>query len=421
MDYLKIKGGAPLRGTIEVSGAKNAALPILFGTLLVDGVVSLENVPDLHDIETTRQILSSLGVSWTKSGSTLQVDASALNSVHADYELVRKMRASVLCLGSLLGRVGKAEVSLPGGCAIGARPVEMHISAMERLGARISIENGYILASAPAGLKGAEIEFRFPSVGATENAMLAATLANGTTKILNAAREPEIIDLANFLNALGANIMGAGESEILIHGVKKLNSSSYSLIGDRIEAGTYLVAGLITKGDITVHGISGRTLSSVLDTLKAMGAGVEISEKSRTIRVFHQGKPLRSTNIKTEPFPGFPTDMQAQLMTACCLAEGESILEETVFENRFMHAPELARLGADIRIEGAKAHITGASRLRGAAVMATDLRASASLVLAGLVAEGETQVHRIYHLDRGYEKLESKLKKVGASIERLSK
>lgn len=417
MDLLRIKGGTALQGDVQISGAKNAALPILFATILTEEKSSVFNVPLLADIDTTLKVLDSLGLKteYFLTDHQITVDGSKLRSIEAPYDLVRTMRASVLVLGPLLARRGEAKVSLPGGCAIGARPVDFHLSALEKLGATFEITGGYIHGRAANGLKGAVMQLPFPSVGATENAMMAATLAHGSSQIRNAACEPEIVDLAVALRSMGARISGEGSSTIHIEGVAKLGAMKHTVTADRIEAATFLCAGLITGGSVTVKGIEATSMTSALDVLKGIGAKVVVQPQS--ITVSSDGK-LKPAQITTEPFPGFPTDMQAQFMALLTQAQGESVITETIFENRFMHVPELARLGAKISIQGNVARIAGPSPLSGAIVMATDLRASASLIIAGLIASGETTVRRIYHLDRGYENIEKKLSQLGAKIVR---
>ena len=415
MEKLRIRGGAALNGKIAVSGAKNAALPILFASLLSEKTSQIRNIPLLADIHTTLKVLDALGMKtlFHLDEHRIEIDGSTLNSIEAPYELVRTMRASVLVLGPLLARRGEAKVSLPGGCAIGARPVDFHLSALEALGAKFEIENGYIHGTAPQGLRGGVMKLPFPSVGATENALMAAALASGRSLIENAAREPEIMDLANALISMGAEISGAGTERIVIEGKSTLAGMNHSVAPDRIEAATFLCAGLITGGSVETTGITADYLGTSLDTLREIGARVEVLKDS--IRVSSTGA-LSPVRIETKPFPGFPTDMQAQFMALLTQARGESTFIETIFENRFMHVPELARLGARIKIQGNQALVQGPSPLSGAVVMATDLRASASLIIAGLAAKGETQIRRIYHLDRGYEQIEQKLSKLGADI-----
>lgn len=417
MDRLRITGGIPLRGEIKIAGAKNAALPSLAASILSTGTNTLRNVPNLMDIKTMGRLLESLGahLRHDRENSEVVIDTSKITKYEAAYELVKTMRASIVVLGPLLARYGRASVSLPGGCAIGARPVNLHISALRKMGAQIEIEKGYIEAKADR-LKGADIYFDAVTVTGTENIMMAAALARGTTIIENAAREPEVVDLANALTSMGAKIYGAGEGTIEIEGVEELKPFSHSVIPDRIEAGTYMTAAIITEGDVLLKGVIPEHLDAVIVKLKETGA---VFEKQRDgLRVRGQGRPI-SRDIRTLPYPGFPTDMQAQFMSLMCIAEGTSIITETIFENRFMHAEELRRMGTDISISGSTATVIGVDALKGADVMATDLRASASLVIAGLRAEGTTTVHRIYHLDRGYERMEEKLRSLGASVERV--
>ena len=417
MQKIVVQGGTPLRGDVRISGAKNAVLPILCATLLADGEVEIRNVPNLHDVKTTLRLLAELGVGVILDDDfTLHIDSSQLTSHVAPYELVKTMRASVLVLGPLLAKHGAAEVSLPGGCAIGSRPVDLHLKGLRALGADISVENGYIKASAPR-LRGAHHVFEFASVGATENVLMAATLAEGRTVLENAAREPEIVDLADCLNALGARVTGAGTGQIVIEGVEKLHGGRHRVLPDRIEAGTFLVAAAMTGGSIVVTGARPNTMDAVLDKLAE--AGAKIACDGDRIALDMGGRRPAAVDISTAPHPGFPTDMQAQFMAMDCIADGVGTVTETIFENRFMHVQELQRLGADIRIEGHTAVVHGVERLGGAPVMATDLRASASLILAGLVADGETTIDRIYHLDRGYERIESKLSALGAKIRRI--
>lgn len=417
MDRLRITGGKSLNGSVEISGAKNAALPILFAAILSKKKSIINNVPLLADINTTLKVLDALGLKtlFKLENQSIEIDGSSLSSYEAPYDLVRTMRASVLVLGPLLARSGVAKVSLPGGCAIGARPVDIHLMALEKLGATFNIENGYIEGKAPNGLVGAKIEFPFPSVGATENTLMACVLAKGKSEIHNAAKEPEIVDLAISLRSMGAKISGEGTSAILVEGVDSLNGMNHRVAPDRIEAATYLCAGLITKGTVTVKGISPDFMTVALDFLTKAGAKIITSQNSITAEYVKELSPLE---IVTEPFPGFPTDMQAQFMALLTQAKGESRISETIFENRFMHVPELSRLGAKIKIKGNEAMVSGPIHLTGAIVMATDLRASASLIIAGLAAKGETIIRRVYHLDRGYEQLESKLSKLGANIVR---
>ncbi len=417
MDKIVVAGGPALQGEVRISGAKNAVLPILCATLLADGPVEIGNVPHLHDVLTTIKLLEGLGagVVHDVDGACVTVDPCSVDSHVAPYELVRTMRASVLVLGPLLAKFGAAEVSLPGGCAIGARPVDLHIKALEALGAEITVEHGFIRARADR-LRGGHVVFETISVGATENVLMAATLADGTTLIDNAAREPEIVDLAECLIAMGADIRGAGTSRIEVRGVAALHAARHAVVADRIETGTFLVAAAITGGRVTATAARPETLGAVLDKLRQAGADVTIEGDAVTLDM--HGRRPRAVDIVTSPHPGFPTDMQAQMMALNCVAEGMGTIDETIFENRFMHVNELMRLGADIHIDGPRATVKGVARLSGAPVMATDLRASASLILAGLVAEGETTIDRIYHLDRGYEHIERKLSALGARIRR---
>jgi UDP-N-acetylglucosamine 1-carboxyvinyltransferase len=415
MDKLKIQGGQALKGTVQVSGAKNAALPILISAILGSGKSRFERVPGLQDITTTELVLNHLGLTSTFENGIMTLDASKISTVEAPYDLVRKMRASVLVLGPLLAREGRAKVSLPGGCAIGARPIDFHLSALEKLGAKITLEGGYVIAEAKK-LRGNRVAFEFPSVGATENAMMAAVLAEGETILENSAKEPEIIDLAISLRSMGAKIEGEGSEKIRIQGVNSLTGANHKIVGDRIEAGTFLAAALATRGKVRVEGLAPHHLESVLQKFEEAGAKITRDAEAITLEAAARGK---GTDVKTQPFPGFPTDMQAQFMAAMCVADGPSLITETIFENRFMHVPELTRLGADLTIRGNSVLIRGKDRLIGAPLMATDLRASASLVMGGLCAEGETVVSRIYHLDRGYERMEAKLRTLGARIERV--
>lgn len=420
MDKLIVTGGAPLQGEIKITGAKNAALPILAATLLAEKPVTIGNVPHLRDITTTMELLGRMGVDLTVDQyMNIEVDARPIKIFHAPYELVKTMRASILVLGPLLARYGKAEVSLPGGCAIGSRPVDIHINGMRALGAEVLVENGYIRASVNGRLKGTTILLDVVTVTGTENLMMAATLAEGQTILKNAAREPEITDLANFLNALGAKISGAGTDTIIIDGVKHLDKTvHYQVLPDRIVAGTYLVAAAITRGSIKVKNIQPEILGSVLAKLEEAGAYITTGED--WIHLDMKGQRPRAISFTTAPYPAFPTDMQAQLLAMNTVAEGTGMITETIFENRFMHVQELRRMGADIQLQGNTAITTGRERLTGAPVMATDLRASASLVIAGLVADGDTLVDRIYHIDRGYECIEEKLSHLGARIRRVS-
>lgn len=415
MDRLVIEGGRRLSGKIAVSGSKNAALPILFAAILCEGETLLRNVPDLRDIATTLRLLETLGCETAKETGAVKIRPTAL-SPEAPYDLVRTMRASALCLGPLLARIGHARVALPGGCAIGARPVDQHLKAFERMGAKIELDSGYISASCQR-LTGARIAFDMPTVGGTENALMAASMAKGETKLENAACEPEVVDLANFLNACGAKIEGHGDSVIYIQGVDELRGREYAIMPDRIEAGTFLVAAGITAGDLWLINCPYQELEAVLDKLRQMGMEISL-EPNGEIRARCRGR-LECVDVKTRPYPGFPTDMQAQIMALLCVSNGSAVVEESIFENRFMHVQELARMGADIRISGRSAVVKGREKLKGAPVMASDLRASASLVLAALAADGETEISRIYHLDRGYETLEKKLNSAGANIRRV--
>jgi UDP-N-acetylglucosamine 1-carboxyvinyltransferase len=425
MDKIRIRGGRPLQGTIEIGGAKNAALPLMTACLLTDEPLILKNLPFLVDITTLSHLLVQHGVSVTMPGAEsadepghiLELRAKRIVSTTAPYDLVRRMRASVLVLGPLVARMGQARVSLPGGCAIGTRPVDLHIKALEALGATIAIERGYIHATAPRGLKGGEIVFPSVSVGATENALMAAALADGESVIVNPAREPEIGDLARCLNSMGAKIQGAGSERITVTGVSRLHGATHSVIPDRIETGTYMMAAAITGGEIDLVGARYDMVAAAAQTLE--GAGVTVDRRPTGIKVSRRANRLKGIDVATAPYPGFPTDLQAQFMALMATADGDSIITETIFENRFMHVPELSRMGADINVQGASASIRGVTKLTGAPVMATDLRASVSLVLAGLAAEGETIVNRVYHLDRGYERLEAKLAACGAAIERV--
>jgi UDP-N-acetylglucosamine 1-carboxyvinyltransferase len=421
MDKIRIRGGRPLDGRITISGAKNAALPILATTLLTDEPLAFSNVPDLADITSMRRLLETLGTAVEQSAADrnrLTLRTKTIRNSVADYELVRRMRASVLVLGPLLARGGEAKVSLPGGCAIGPRPVDLHIKGMQDLGATIDLADGYIHARAPDGLKGANIRLPLPSVGATENLVMAAALAEGETVLANAAREPEVVDLCRCLIMMGAQIEGVGTGTLTIRGVPRLQGIDYRIVPDRIELGTHALAVAITGG--TVDLVDGRLelISSLAEKLRE--SGVRLTENGGGIRVeADHAKPI-GVDVMTQPFPGFPTDLQAQFMTLMCVADGASMLTETIFENRFMHVPELMRMGARITVHGGSALVRGVPRLTGAPVMATDLRASVSLIIAGLVAEGETVVNRVYHLDRGYEGLVEKLKACGADIERVA-
>ncbi|MFN3937164.1 MAG: UDP-N-acetylglucosamine 1-carboxyvinyltransferase [Gemmobacter sp.] len=420
MDAILVKGGAALNGEIPIAGAKNACLTLMPATLLTDDPLTLTNAPRLSDIRTMGQLLQSLGaeVQALQAGRVLALSSHDVTSQHADYDIVRKMRASILVLGPLLARFGRAEVSLPGGCAIGARPVDLHLRALEAMGAALDLREGYVHATAPAGgLRGAEIEFPFVSVGATENALMAATLARGTTVLRNAAREPEIVDLARCLRAMGAAIEGEGTGTITVEGRDSLHGATHRVVADRIELGTYMLAPAIAGGSVECLGGRLDLVAAFAERLDA--AGISVEETPRGLRVARRNGPARAVDVVTAPFPGFPTDLQAQMMALMCTAEGVSVLEERIFENRFMHAPELGRMGARIEVHGGTATVTGVERLKGAPVMATDLRASVSLILAALAAEGETLVRRVYHLDRGYEAVEAKLGACGASIERV--
>ena len=425
MQKIVVEGGVPLNGEVQISGAKNAVLPILCATLLADQPMAISNVPHLHDVVTTAKLLAGLGAEITidqgtigkGSESGIVVDPRSVNSHVAPYELVKTMRASVLVLGPLLAKYGAAEVSLPGGCAIGSRPVDLHIKGLQALGAEISVDHGFIKARADR-LRGGRVVFDMVSVGATENVMMAAALADGTSVLENAAMEPEIVDLAECLKSMGAQIEGAGSGRIVVHGVERLHGGSHAVVPDRIETGTFLVAAAMTGGRITARGTRPDTLDAVLEKLREAGATIDIDGD----RIFLDmgGRRPHAVNLTTAPHPAFPTDMQAQFMAMNCIADGVGVINETIFENRFMHVQELQRLGADIRVEGHTAIVRGVAQLSGAPVMATDLRASASLILAGLVADGETSIDRIYHLDRGYENIEEKLSGLGAKIRRVS-
>ncbi len=417
MDKLKIIGGTPLEGEIRISGAKNATLPILAATLLADGPVTVGNVPHLQDVTTTIELLGRMGVSVTVDDKMrLEVDPTTIREFFAPYELVKTMRASILVLGPMLARYGQADVSLPGGCAIGSRPVNLHVAGLAAMGADIVVDNGYIRARAER-LRGARIVLDLVTVTGTENLMMAATLAQGETIIENAAREPEVVDLANFLNRMGARVQGAGTDTVVIQGVDRLVGTEYEVLPDRIEAGTYLVAGAITGGNVRVKKTRPEHLDAVIAKLRDAGARIEVGED--WIEIDMQRRRARAVDVKTAPYPAFPTDMQAQFAALNIVAEGVGTITETVFENRFMHILEMQRMGADIRLEGNTAISKGVDHITGAPVMATDLRASASLVLAGLIAEGDTEVERIYHIDRGYECIEEKLRQLGAQIQRV--
>jgi UDP-N-acetylglucosamine 1-carboxyvinyltransferase len=428
MDRIRIVGGRPLNGTIPISGAKNATLPLMIASLLTDQTLILDNVPRLADVVQLQRILGNHGVDVMMSGKrsgddeykgqTLHLSAARIVDTTAPYELVSKMRASFWVVAPLVARMGEARISMPGGCAIGTRPVDLLIMALERLGARIDIDGGYVVARAPGGLKGGEIVFPKVTVGGTHTALMAAVLAAGTSVIENAAREPEVADVADCLNKMGARISGAGTPRIIVEGVPKLNGARHSVVPDRIETGTYAMAVAMTGGDVQLSGARPELLQSALDVLAQAGAVITVNNDG--IRVARNGAGIRPVTVSTAPFPGFPTDLQAQLMALMACAGGSSQITETIFENRFMHVQELARFGARISLDGETATIDGTAKLRGAPVMATDLRASVSLVIAGLAAEGETMVNRIYHLDRGFERLEEKLSACGASIQRIS-
>ena len=424
MDRIRVKGGARLKGEIPISGAKNAALPLMAACLLTDAPLTLTNVPKLVDVAFMADLLRLFGadIEWTPGaalgeGGRYRLRAANLLGTTADYDIVRKMRASFVVLGPLLARVGHAKVSLPGGCAIGARPVDLHLEAMEALGATVELSEGYVIASATNGLKGAPIHFPAVSVGATENALMAAVLAEGRTVMTGAAREPEIDDLGRCLIAMGGRISGLGTSTIIVDGVTSLHEAQHSVLPDRIETGTYAMAAAIAGGEVELTGTRLELIGALVDLLRE--AGAHVTETNRGLTVARNGARTISVSAETSPFPGFPTDLQAQFMALMATAEGTSHIKETIFENRFMHVPELLRMGADIKVEGDTASVTGAPKLNGAPVMATDLRASSCLVLAGLAAEGETIINRVYHLDRGFERLEEKLRAVGADIERL--
>ncbi|MBV8183907.1 MAG: UDP-N-acetylglucosamine 1-carboxyvinyltransferase [Hyphomicrobiales bacterium] len=428
MDRIKITGGAELNGRIPISGAKNAALPLMIASLLTPGTLELANVPRLADVQTLLRILANHGVDYAingkrpgeraETGQTLRLTASSIVDTTAPYDLVSKMRAGFWVIAPLLARVGAARISLPGGCAIGTRPVDLLIMALERLGARIEIEAGYVIAKAARGLKGAEIEFPKVTVGGTHTALMGAVMADGTSVIRNAAREPEVVDLAQCLIAMGGRIEGAGSSTITVHGVTALSGTRHAVLPDRIETGTYAMAVAMTGGDVLLEGARPDLLQSALDAITK--AGADVSATNEGVRVKRNGRGLLPVDVTTNPFPGFPTDLQAQFMALMSRAEGTSTIRETIFENRFMHVQELARLGARIRLDGEAAYVEGVDRLKGAPVMATDLRASVSLVIGGLAAEGDTLINRVYHLDRGFEALETKLSRCGAHIERLS-
>ncbi|MDO7655824.1 MAG: UDP-N-acetylglucosamine 1-carboxyvinyltransferase [Paracoccaceae bacterium] len=420
MDSILVKGGGKLNGVIPIAGAKNACLTLMPATLLTDGPLTLTNAPRLSDITTMTELLQSLGVEVTslQNGKVLALSSEKITNHRADYDIVRKMRASILVLGPMLARDGHAIVSLPGGCAIGARPVDLHLQVLAAMGAELELRDGYVHAKAMGGrLTGAVYEFPIVSVGATENALMAASLARGTSVLKNAAREPEIVDLARCLRRMGAQIDGEGTSDITIQGVDRLGGATHPVVTDRIELGTYMLAPAICGGEVELLGGRIDLLSAFCEKLDA--AGVSITETERGLKVSRHGDRVRAIDVITAPFPGFPTDLQAQIMALLCTADGMSVLEERIFENRFMHAPELIRMGANINVQGGVAHVKGVTKLKGAPVMATDLRASVSLILAGLAAEGETLVSRVYHLDRGYEYVEDKLRACGALIERI--
>lgn len=420
MDAILVRGGGPLKGSIPIAGAKNASLALMPATLLSEEPLTLTNAPRLSDISTMTQLLQSLGAEVTtlQDGRVISMSCHGNINTRAEYDIVRKMRASNLVLGPLLAREGYAEVSLPGGCAIGARPMDIHTDGLEKMGASIDLRDGYLYAKAAGGrLKGAVIDFPFASVGATENIMMAATLAKGTTVINNAAREPEIVDLADCLRRMGAQIEGDGTHSITIQGVDRLGAATHPIVTDRIELGTYMLAPAICGGEVELLGGRINLIGAFCEKLDA--AGIEVTETEKGLKVKRRTDRVRAVDVTTEPFPGFPTDLQAQMMALLCTAEGTSTLEEKIFENRFMHAPELIRMGAKVDVSGGKAVVTGVDKLKGAPVMATDLRASVSLILAGMAAEGETKVSRVYHLDRGYEHVVAKLSGVGANIERI--
>lgn len=415
MDRILIRGGKPLTGSVQVRGAKNSTLPLMAAALLAEAPCTLHNVPCLHDVFTMDKLLASMGMTTEFTGRYMTLDPTTVNSQYADYDLVRKMRASFFVLGPLLGRFSKAKVSLPGGCAIGTRPVDIHLKGLEALGANICIEDGYVVADGK--LHGADVALDFPSVGATENVMMAACLADGVTRMTNVAREPEIDDLARFLNAMGAQISGAGTDLITIVGVNTLGGAEHVIVADRIEVGTFLIAAMATHGDVTVMGANADHLPSFIEKLRDIGGDIEVQGTRIRARATNG---LKGADISTLPYPGFPTDLQAQMMAMLCVAEGTSVIKETVFENRFMQVAELTRMGAEIEVDGNMAVVRGVPSLSGAPVMASDLRASAALVIAGLIAEkGETAISRVYHIDRGYERIEERLASLGADIERV--
>lgn len=417
MDKFLITGGTKVQGEVVISGAKNAALPLLAAMILADSPITLHNVPTLKDVNTLIQLIAGMGISIEKNADVVTCDTSTINNYYAPYELVKTMRASILVLGPLLARFGEAEVSLPGGCAIGSRPVDQHLKALEAMGADISVENGYVKAKAPNGkLQGCHFTFDMVTVGGTENAIMAACLTEGTTHLENCAREPEIVDLANMLVKMGAKIDGIGTAYMTIEGVESLHGCEYAVVPDRIETGSYLALALMTEGDVLAKNTDASLMQAVLKKFSEMGA--EIITGEDWIRAKMTGRP-KAVDIRTLPHPAFPTDMQAQLMTICCVAEGTSTIIENIFENRYMHVPELRRLGADISVDGHTAVVKGVEKLKSAPVMATDLRASMSLVIAAVAAEGQTTIERIYHIDRGYEKVEEKLRGLGVNIERV--
>ena len=420
MDSILVRGGGPLSGQIPIAGAKNACLTLMPATLLTEEPLTLINAPRLSDIRTMTQLLQSLGAEVTslQGGQVIALSSHDINNHMAHYDIVRKMRASILVLGPMLAREGHAVVSLPGGCAIGARPVDLHLKALEAMGAELELKDGYVHAKAAKGLKGGTVDFDFASVGATENALMAATLAKGTTVLNNAAREPEIVDLARCLRSMGARIAGEGTSIITIEGVDRLGGATHTVVTDRIELGTYMLAPAICGGEVELLGGRLNLVEAFCEKLDA--AGIDVTETDNGLSVKRRSSDIHAVDVTTEPFPGFPTDLQAQMMALLCTARGTSVLEEKIFENRFMHAPELMRMGADIEVHGGTATVTGVKKLKGAPVMATELRASVSRILAGLAAEGETRGGRVYHLDRGYEHVVAKLSGVGANIERVS-
>jgi len=420
MDRILINGGNPLKGSVRINGAKNSALKLMAAALLCDGPLTLTNMPDLADTRFMAHLLKHLGVEVSReNGTSMVLHAKVLAEPYAPYDLVRKMRATFNVLGPLLARHGRARVSLPGGCAIGARPVDLHLKALSAMGAEIELDEGYAMAKAPKGLHGAMISFPFVSVGATEHAMLAAVLAKGETVLENAAREPEIADLATCLNAMGAKVEGGGSARIIITGVDHLRGTTHRVVPDRIEAGTYALAVAATGGDVCIENCDPAHLGALWGRMRAIGVSVEpVDEQS--VRIIQSDRRCQAADVETQAYPGFPTDLQAQFMAVVCRADGASIIRETIFENRFMHAPELSRLGADITVHGHEAVVRGVEVLHGAPVMATDLRASVSLVIAGLAAQGQTEVNRVYHLDRGFEGLERKLGALGADIKRVS-